>query len=179
MKFLVILLTLVTTNTFALNSTMTKSQADKLSLEFAKTGVSKSNNFNYPNCQNQDQISCLKAVCNYSNDCTFDSDIKEIAQACRGVSGDCVDVICAKTGDCTFKSKALEVAASCRASNGVCTRIGCEKTNDCVFASNAKEIAQACVGVNDGDCVAFACEKSGSCIFRSNFILIAKSCAGY
>ncbi len=164
---------------------ISKEQADQLASEYAKEKFIKTSSptqfflNEVQECPTQDLKSCVKVVCDKTKDCVFDSNLKEIAQACRGASGDCVDVLCSKTNDCFFKSSALALVESCKASNGACTRIGCEKTGDCAFSSNAKEIAKACMGVYDDQCVSFACERSGSCVFKSSFIAIARSCAGY
>ncbi len=172
---------------FAIDSPkqINKEQADLLAIEYERASYTKATHtaklfeLAIPECPTQDQTSCLKVICDNTKDCGFDSNVKEIAQACRGVNGECVEVLCAKTKDCIFKSSAIALAESCRSSNGLCARVGCEKTGDCVFSSNAKQIAQACAGVDDGNCVKFACDRSNSCNFKSNFIAIARSCAGY
>ncbi len=187
-KALLTILLLISSNLFALNSTNTisKERADQIAADYLKMSYNHpAKNFELktelnPICPPYpDQTSCLKVICDKTGDCAFDSSVREIAQACRGVSGDCLEVLCAKTNDCVFKSSAIALAESCRASNGMCTRIGCEKTGDCVFSSNAKEIAQACSGVYDGNCVSYACDRTGSCSQRSSFIALARSCAGY
>lgn len=128
-------------------------------------------------CNPDDRTSCVTYICDKVNSCQFESNFKEIAEACRGSSGDCVKTLCDKSNSCQFTSNAKEVAQACRRVGGMCVEIGCEKTNSCQFASNGKEIAQACEGVFDGECIKFACERL-SCQFVSTFKEVARSCAG-
>lgn len=130
-------------------------------------------------CLPPDRESCVRLICDKTNDCSFQGNFNEIAQACRGASGDCVKTLCEKTNDCSFRSNAMELARSCRGSNKFCVEFGCDKTKDCFFRGNAMEIAAACSGVLDSNCVQYGCEKLGSCSFRQNFISVARACAGH
>lgn len=128
-------------------------------------------------CNPSDRTSCVNYICDKVNSCQFESNFKEIAEACRGSSGDCVKTLCEKSNSCQFTSSAKEVAQACRRVGGMCVEIGCDKTNSCQFSSSGQEIAKACEGVFDGDCVKYACERL-SCQFTSTFKEVARSCAG-
>ncbi len=143
---------------------------------FAPIGV-------YPILVDIKPSSCVEVACKLIS-CTFDSDVKDVKEACKSdgdgaVDGDCVRDICSTNG-CPFKSQVMDAVHSCRAppaqqsgaSRGcvdeVCGRIGCQYHSDLV------EISKACLKA-DASCVKTTCRQSG-CQFKSLALEALKSC---
>lgn len=119
--------------------------------------------------------SCVEVACNYTNDCSFRSNLEEYARACRDVDGQCVSALCNHRG-CNFKSEVLATIHSCQDVDAACVQQGC-LYDHCTFQSDRDEVTQACRGYVDTECLRSLCNHAGDCSFLSRFVDSARACS--
>lgn len=125
--------------------------------------------------------SCLRSVCdNNPSLCDSDYELREVAQACKGVEGDCFDNICTRNPSmCDWIPEVKELAEACRDTSGQCVRAVCETTPRlCDWTPEVKELAAVCKDA-DGDCVSHICRKNPSmCDWIPEVSSVVKACNG-
>ena len=143
---------------------------------------------NHPDCHpGEGQGNCIDAVCEKlgSYNCDSQSEINEVARACRGVDGSCIQATCSRLGtyNCDSISEIREVAASCQnVYDSRCVDVVCEYLGsyNCDSISEIKEVGAMCRGRVDSDCIQNVCKRLGTynCDSISEIRQVAQTCGG-
>ena len=143
---------------------------------------------NHPDCHpGEGQNSCIDAACEKlgSWGCDTQSEINEVAQACKGVDGSCIQATCTRLGSwgCDTMSEINEVTISCHnVFDGRCVDVVCDHLGSwgCDTMSEINEVGGICKGRVDSDCIQNVCKRLGSwgCDTMSELRQVAQTCGG-
>lgn len=134
---------------------------------------------------NGDKVSCMDAVCGKMPryNCDDASELQQVGQVCRGVSGDCIIEACKHLPSyaCDDLSELTRIAGICKRNHGTCMKEMCDRmpSYNCDDVSELEKVGEACRGVRSG-CVTSICKRlqSYECDDLSELIKVGESCRG-
>lgn len=150
------------------------------------------NQFNHdPHCGHghypPSPTNCINEACTRlgQSGCNEQSEIQDVASACRGVDGNCITETCAYLGQsgCNEMSEIQTVGNACRqmfdirCMKLVCSYIGQQGCNE---LSEISGVGSACSGRVDTDCVESVCRRLGAngCNELSEIQTVTRACGG-
>jgi hypothetical protein len=140
-----------------------------------------------PHHQPQNPNECIDTVCTHLGQfgCDQQSEISQVADACRGVDADCVDTACSYLGQfgCDQINEIQQVANSCRKIfDGSCMRVACTHLGQfgCDQINEIQQVGALCSGRVDSGCIESVCQRLGQfgCDQLNELQQVAKSCGG-
>ena len=204
MKFLILCTFLVCSTAFAgkkPNATIDTEKVKSLVYSFYLSKAAASKNFinslllesdNRPgDCDPGHQppsvSNCINVACNHLGQygCDDNTEIQNVAAACRGVDGGCLEASCAHLGPfgCDNFTKIQNVTGLCRkvfdsrCMDVVCKHLGQYGCDDFTEISN---VSNVCAGRVDSDCIESVCQRLGpyGCDDFTEIQNVAKTCSG-